>query len=565
MTDNHLLLYRLAELMFEHEQHILPVDLLFDDEQIGDFVKSIQIDSSYQQMLLEGVLTESVRDEKLYVDFTVEGYFHFVLGEVIYKRTEGLGAEALKQIVEGNKLNGANEGVEQCLIRDVLNGDLNRLVSLIDSGGELLEVSIIPLAFSFININSHLKTELERSEANKHQISKVLDALLREQSDNDIEVLTKAIEHLEKIQNNDVIRVLYNQINSAIMPNNLKWSLLYVKSIEHIPEILRKIKLNKLLEVKILEKNSISGSFYYYLGELFYFLGDYNNSIKYHNLSLSIRLKAHGDLHASIADSYTSLGGSWMAKDEYKKAIKFFQKALSMDLNIHGLYHPMTGISYNNLGLAFFYNGNNNKSLKYHNKSLDISSKNYGFQHPSTGISYNNLGAVWANKGNYKKAIEYYEKSLVIDLKVYGELHPDTSISLINLGRAWRKKGKYEKAIKYIEKSLAIRLKVFGAQHPDTGSSYDSLGDAYKDMQDWKKARANYEKALAIRLKVFGAQHPDTGFSYNSLGNAYKDMQDWKKARTNYEKAHLIFYNSLGEDHPHTMRLKEKLTQLNDI
>jgi len=90
MTSNHLLLYRFAELMLEHEQHILPVDLLFDDVQIGDFVKSIQIDSPYQQMLLDGVLTESVRDENLYVSFTVEGYFHYVLGEVIYNRTEGL-------------------------------------------------------------------------------------------------------------------------------------------------------------------------------------------------------------------------------------------------------------------------------------------------------------------------------------------------------------------------------------------------------------------------------------------------------------------------------------------
>ena len=88
MTSNQLLLYRLAELMLEHEQHILPVDLLFDDEQIGDFVKSIQIDSPYQQMLLEGVLTESVRNEKLYISFTMEGYFHFVLGEVIYNQSK---------------------------------------------------------------------------------------------------------------------------------------------------------------------------------------------------------------------------------------------------------------------------------------------------------------------------------------------------------------------------------------------------------------------------------------------------------------------------------------------
>ena len=71
MTSNHLLLYRIAELMLEHEQHILPVDFLFDDEQIGDFVKSIQIDSPYQQMVFEGVLSESVREEKLFVSFTV--------------------------------------------------------------------------------------------------------------------------------------------------------------------------------------------------------------------------------------------------------------------------------------------------------------------------------------------------------------------------------------------------------------------------------------------------------------------------------------------------------------
>ncbi len=49
MTSNHHLPYRLAELMLEHEQHILSVDNLFDDEIISDFVKSIQIDSPYQK------------------------------------------------------------------------------------------------------------------------------------------------------------------------------------------------------------------------------------------------------------------------------------------------------------------------------------------------------------------------------------------------------------------------------------------------------------------------------------------------------------------------------------
>ncbi len=47
MTNNHQLLYRLAELMLENEKHILSVDVLFDDVQIEDYVRSVQFDYHY--------------------------------------------------------------------------------------------------------------------------------------------------------------------------------------------------------------------------------------------------------------------------------------------------------------------------------------------------------------------------------------------------------------------------------------------------------------------------------------------------------------------------------------
>jgi hypothetical protein len=72
LTANHHLVYRLAELMLQQQQHAFLVDVLFDDEQIGELVKNIQIDSPYQQLLLNGVCTESIREEQLYVSFTTE-------------------------------------------------------------------------------------------------------------------------------------------------------------------------------------------------------------------------------------------------------------------------------------------------------------------------------------------------------------------------------------------------------------------------------------------------------------------------------------------------------------
>ena len=150
MTSNHLLLHHLAERMLEQQQHILSVDELFDDEQIADFVKSIQIDSPYQQMLLEGVLTESVRDEKLFVSFTVEGYFHFVLGDVILNLSNEKDHTYFIELLQNNQLNGIKEGVEQCLIQEVNQGKLDRLVSLIDAGDVAEQVARFPLVHAFM-------------------------------------------------------------------------------------------------------------------------------------------------------------------------------------------------------------------------------------------------------------------------------------------------------------------------------------------------------------------------------------------------------------------------------
>ena len=153
MTNNNLLLYRLGDLMLEKQQHILALDDLFEHEQIGAFVRSIQIDSPYQQLILEGVLTETIKEERIMVTFTVEGYFHYVLGEVIEKQTLDKGPVALKELLENNKLRGIVEGVEQCLVRDVEKNDLSRLMWLIDEGGKALEITSYPLAQAFLMID----------------------------------------------------------------------------------------------------------------------------------------------------------------------------------------------------------------------------------------------------------------------------------------------------------------------------------------------------------------------------------------------------------------------------
>ena len=180
MTSNHLLLYHLADRMLEQQQHVLAVDDLFDDDIISDYVKSIQIDSPYQQMLLEGVLTESVRDEKLFVSFTVEGFFHFVLGDVIFDHSIDKDHHYLISLLEGNALNGIKNGVEQCLIKEVNLGKLDRLVALIDAGGEAESVARFPLVHAFMKnkVEDVFQTLMENPSASDWNVIKHVRGIL---------------------------------------------------------------------------------------------------------------------------------------------------------------------------------------------------------------------------------------------------------------------------------------------------------------------------------------------------------------------------------------------------
>jgi tetratricopeptide (TPR) repeat protein len=564
MTANHLLLYRLAELMLAEQQHLLSVDLLFDDEQIGEFVKSIQIDSPYQQMLLEGVLTETVKEDKLYVTFTVEGYFHFVLGEVIFNQSIGKGPEFLKDIIENNKLNGAKEGVEQCLIRDVENDVLSRFMWLIDQGGTSLEVCSVPLAHAFLQVKGNQKTDEELEKSSKDQIKSVMDELLADPTENDIEVLEKAIGKLESSQLNEKVSTIYKEINAQIEPKNIKNANLYVESIKYIPEEKRSAKLDRLNQLEITAEDEEAGAFYISLGEQYDFIADYDMAIDYYEKSLAIYLKVHGPQHPKTGMTYNNLGLVWSEKGEYDKAIDYYEKSLAIDLNVHGDQHPSTGTSYGNLGIVWQVKGVYDKAIEYYEKSLAIDLNVHGNQHPSTGKSYNNLGRLFQDTGDYSRAIDYYEKSLDIGLKVHGDQHSDIGMIFNNLGAVLKEKGDYAKAIYYYEKSLEIHLKVHGHQHSNTAIVYGNLGEGYNLFGEYTRAIELIQLSLKINLDLFDINHPITGITYYKLGDVWKNKGDKNRAEIAYKKALAILDKNFGNEHYRTLLVQKKLKDLND-
>jgi tetratricopeptide (TPR) repeat protein len=559
--------------MLEHEQHILPVDLLFDDEQIGDYVKSIQIDSPYQHMLLDGVLTESVRDEKLYVSFTVEGYFHYVLGEVIYNRTEGLGPEALKQIVEENKLIGAKEGVEQCLIRDVQKDDLARLIWLIDAGGKALEICSYPLAEAFLT----------------HPIERILAELLADSTGNDVEALENTIEKLEDWHKNEEVKTIYMMLSKWILPNTFKNLSIIIDSIaylefeqglkllralidlshefENIEEqqlILQEIGIQFLikedfanaeqylsrsieLEQKINRKESnkkvIKGRSYSYLCSLWIDKKQYGKALNHYKTELNFLLKSEENQEENLYLLYNNLGyiyseiyDTGSKKYHAERAIKNYEKSLSIRNNIFGKYHPSIATINNNLGLFYLQIGDIDKAEIYLKSSFEIRLRIFSNK-PPTDVAYNNLSKLYFKKGDIQSAVDFGEKALTIREKELGFYNSKTGTSFNNLAWYYYDLKKYNEALKYAKNAIRIRKKIFGPFDLDVAESYILLATIYTDFNNYKEAIKYESKALNIRLIKLGENNYKTGISYANIGYLQEKYGDVKKAIRNYTKA----------------------------
>jgi tetratricopeptide (TPR) repeat protein len=584
MTSNHLLLYRLAELMLEQGQHILPVDLLFDDEQIGDFVKSIQIDSPYQQMLFEGVITESVREEKLFVSFTVEVYFHYILGEVIYNQTNGKGPEFLKQIVEQNKLNGAKEGVEQCLIRDVLIDDLSRLIWMIDNCDKKLKLYTNALSYSFLRFgNNPIGSQFVNF---KVHIKKIVKLLITTKTSNDIEVLENVIDFLELKSKNIIAKEVCNVLINEIHLNDSKSAILILKALNHKEQKFKLQYSKSLLDFQTNEVDKVSAYFFFYRANLLSDIhkkelalrdfascisilkklkGNYRKDIKacYNNIAL---LKSDiGDFEGALQNLkenrivnniesdfayFHNLGSIYIEMGNHKKAIENFKKSLEIKVKLFGLYDNQVQLTYNNLGIAYDDMGDFEMAEYYFNQSLNISYKIYGEHHDSAATSLHNLAGIKLNQDNIDEAIKYFKKALKIRISIFGENHEKTANTYRHFSSVFLGTNEYKKTYSLLKKSLKINEIIFGKNAFQNIDCLNDIGIYFWNVGDFKKSLSFFETTKNICKKHYGERHPKIETSINNLAVLYEKTSDNITALKYYRKSILLCKNLFGDNHP---------------
>lgn len=541
MTDNHLLLYRLAELMLQKEQHVLPVDDLFEDNRIGDFVKSIQIDSPYQQLLFEGVLTESVKEEKLYVSFTVEGYFHYLLGEVIFNLTHLTDIDKLVKLANESNLVGVKEGIQYYLINDISKGNTARLFSLIDESTFPLEICIRPLSFYF------LKKQIEYSDGKGKEQNSIyfLEVLLRQPTKRDFEILRSVLKYLKNVDFNLVIKI-YDQILGVEKKNeDNEFKLLLSESLSFLPvekindndlnyfvsgdpEIQFELNIDKIRFQRKKNQHSMAQTFI-------------KDNIKIlEDQHVDINPKVISIFYDAISFYHTDCGEYEFAKIASRKALSYLDETDSG-----------YGVSLNNLALIYIDLNDYEMAENYLAQAYELDSNLFGKYSENCASRLGNFGYLYQLKGEYEKSLSYLNQALEIDQKIFGYNHENVATRLLNISDCLRNLNRLDKAIIALYKSREIDVYNYGINHPMLAASYNIEAHIFLELKNYGNAHDSLNKAIEINKKLNEGLNDHLNRDYNFQGILYSKEGLHGKALDSFvsaEKIEEILFSNLPQN-----------------
>ncbi|GEM_PF-4257103 len=208
---------------------------------------------------------------------------------------------------------------------------------------------------------------------------------------------------------------------------------------------------------------------YYYMGQLFFAKGLYEEAITALNKSIALGHSGAGDVYILLAEANEKVGAYIFAKD-------FYQKVLTMpDVQ------PFHSDAIFKIGFCFYKIGDYKESEKFLLKYINLTSDNSKYINDANKL----LPIVYDKNGKYSESINFLErmKALSKDKKQIKSID-------LTIASLWEKLDKHQFAIEVYLKYLPIKDK-------DDFNILKKLGELYYKCNDFKSSNIYYEEYLA--------------------------------------------------------------------
>ncbi|MEW6188006.1 MAG: tetratricopeptide repeat protein [Thermodesulfobacteriota bacterium] len=240
---------------------------------------------------------------------------------------------------------------------------------------------------------------------------------------------------------------------------------------------------------KFLDNNPDDARGYFYLGNMYYALGNLNEAEGNYQQAV---IRAEKDSRI-----YNNLGIVLREKGEFDKAVTCLQKAVKID--------PGNQRAYYNLGNVMSDLGRTEGALRCFKKALDLD--------PSEAVYYKALGNALKDQGKFNEGIDVFSRAL--------SLFPDDPEVFFGMGAVLKDLGRLDEAVDCYQKALK--------RNPNQAKTYYNLGNVFLQQNRLEEAKAQFDQAL--RLNPLFAE------AYNNLGTTHKEANEIYESLRMFEKA----------------------------
>lgn len=255
------------------------------------------------------------------------------------------------------------------------------------------------------------------------------------------------------------------------------------------------------------------------IGNIYYFLGQYEESIENYKAAMDIRILL--DDKRGIATSLNNIANIYNRIGEYTTALDYYNRSIAFKEDVNDTKGIASSLK--NIATIQYFQSDYVLALESNLKALKLSEA----LNDSMGISfvYNNMGLIYNKLEKYKDALNFFEKSM--QLKELLNDERGISITLHNIANINEINGDFDLAIANLNKSLSISEK--NSDKEGISSTLNSLGQVYRRQGDLDKALKNFYASIEIDLEIDDKR----GLLLNksNLAEIFFDIKDFKQAK----------------------------------
>lgn len=263
------------------------------------------------------------------------------------------------------------------------------------------------------------------------------------------------------------------------------------------------------------------------IGNVYYRLGQWKESLQYYLESLNIREKI-GD-KKDISSSYNNIGNTFDHMGDKKSAVEYHLKSLLLKEELKdtlGMARSLSNIASAYLDIPDYY-----QAVEYGFRAEKL----YEAKGENTGNyaeALNNIGLAYERMKDFEKALTYYRKSLVIQEKLEDKQEIARLIDNIAIiyhlqgqlsKKLTEKNEKFRSAIDYYYKALDL---LAGSDINElTALIYNNIGNTYWELYDFPNAFNVLNKSLDAYQKLDNKR--GTASALNSLATHFKLQKNY--------------------------------------